>query len=394
MSDTGSVSSRAVEDSGGLGGDSSPGGLDVAALIERKGWSRARVIVELRRVAAEEGVALPGDDSLRRMIRLWVSGARRPSEFYEELLGRAFGVVRGPEEPGEFEELLDRGSVVDTELVVSLEGHTAHMRLLDRRLGSARVLPQVEEHARVVADLVRWAPVGPVRSSLAAAGAEASALAGWLALDLGRPAESWRLHGRARALAHESDDAAVMAHVTTQQAYAALDAGHQGRAVEQVAAARETAGTAVPPALRAWLAAAEAEMRAAGGDRESTARLLDLAQSFSLTGDVPPYLVLNEAHLARWAGHSLARVGDRGAIEQLVRALEGVDPRQFARASASLHVDLAVAFAVSGDRDARQHHAGRAAQLSRQTGSYRQRARAHALLDAEGQEVQERDERS
>lgn len=325
------------------------------------------------------------------MIRLWVSGQRRPSSLYERLLSRAFGLGRGPELAGEVDVLLDQGDLLDAALVASLEAHTAQMRVLDRRLGASRVLPQAEEHSRVVSDLVRWAPLGRLRSTLAATGAEAAALAGWLALDLGRPAESWRLHGKARALAQEAGDPAVLAHVTAQQAYAALDVGNHARAVEQVAAAREVAGSRVPGVVRAWLAAAEAEARAAGGDRDGTSRLLDLAGRWLSADDLPPYLVLDETHLARWAGHSLARVGDRRAIEELEKALLAMDP-QFARASAALHVDLAVAYAVSGDEAAVRHHAAHADRLSALTGSHRQRVRVRGLLlGAVGEQVQESD---
>ncbi|MGL5851346.1 MAG: hypothetical protein ACRCZD_11250 [Phycicoccus sp.] len=60
-------------------------------------------------------------------------------------------------------------------------------------------------------------PLGRMRSELAAAGAEAVALAGWQALDLGRPRASWRLHAEACSLAYESGDLSVIAHVTAQQ---------------------------------------------------------------------------------------------------------------------------------------------------------------------------------
>jgi hypothetical protein len=38
-----------------------------------------------------------------------------------------------------------------------------------------------------------------------------------------------------------------------------------------------------------------------------------------------PYLALDEVHLARWRGHSLARLGDTEAIGDLRSALDRMD---------------------------------------------------------------------
>jgi len=346
----------------------------------------------MRRVAASDRWELPSDESLRRMIRQWANGSRRPSSDYAALLARVFGIVQvqiGPEATDEFLELLDRGdSAADEGLVLALEAQTQSLRVLDRRLGARRLLGQAEAHARNVADLVQWSPFGQVRDALAAAGAEAAALAGWQALDLGRPKASWSLHQQARALAQESADPSVIAHVTAQQAYALLDAGRATRAVAQFERARESAGSRIPGVVRAWLAAAEAEARAATGDHPGTARLLAEAER-SLSSDEVPFIFLDAAHLARWRGHCLARLGDSEAVSTLSDALEVLDP-EFNRAAAGLHADLATAHAVNGALDAARHHAQMAARLSSTTGSERQRARVRQLLvDSEREQMEQ-----
>lgn len=390
MLQTGRVRRLAAEDSGGLQGDS----IDVAGLCAAHGWTRARLIKALRNVAALEGRELPSDDSLKRMIRLWVNGTRRPSEDYAGLLARAFGISQvqaGIESTEDFFDLMERAdSTVDADLVTALEAQTQSLRELDRRLGAHRLLAQAEGHARNAADLVQWAPLGKIRRQLAATGAEAAALAGWQALDLGRPKTAWKLHALGRALAQESDDASVIAHVTAQQAYALLDVGRAEQSVSHVVAARAAAGTTVPGVVRAWLAAAEAETRAATGDSAGAVRMLDHAEDLHSSDTHLPFIFLDAAHLARWRGHCLARLGHPDAMPVLSHALDVLDPG-FHRAAAGLHADLATAHRLSGDYDASCHHARLAVRLSDRTGSHRQRARVTALLHPESKEVEQRD---
>lgn len=368
-----------TEDSRGLGEDS----VDVAALSKAHGWSRSRLISELRRSAALDGTRLPSDDSLKRMVRMWVSGDRQPSPFYKALLARAFGVANqdnGAEPLDSFLELLDRAEDnVDRGLLNALEAQTDSLRALDRRLGAHRLLQQAEAHASNMADMIQWGPFGALRRQLAAAAAEAAALAGWQALDLGKLKTSWRLHTHARALAHESEDAGVIAHVTAQQAYVLLDAGRVEQAIAQFEAARRGAGGRVPGSIRAWLLAAEAEARATSRDLPNTSRLLALAESEPTDDDPVPYVFVNGAHLARWRGNCFARAGHPESTAVLTHALSVLDP-SFTRAAAGLHADLATSYTVSGDREAASHHAQIAARLSATTGSKRHRNRVRALL--------------
>lgn len=367
--------------------------VDIAALCSARGWSRARLILELRQVASQEGIGLPGDESLKRMIRQWVNHSRIPSDLYYRLLCRAFRIPVDPATQVVAAGLGDRvGFAVDEGLVLSLEDQTASLRALDLRMGGARLNGQAAAHARTVADMVSWAPPGPVRAAAAAAGAEAAALAGWQVLDLGSTEGAWRWHEVARELAQEAGDPSVTAHVTAQQGYALLDEGRTAEAVEQMAAARAAANGSVPGVLAAWLAAAEAEARAANGERDETLRLLDHAYDVLDTTQVP-YLALDEMTLLRWRGHCLARLGEESAVTDLGKALEGVD-QQWIRARSGLHADLALALALRGERDVAVAHAEQVRVLAASTGSVRQRDRLRLVLgDPEGQDVQQGYER-
>ena len=372
-------------------GDSPWPELDIGGLCKARGWSRPRLAHELRVLARREGTTLPGDESLVRMIRLWDNGSRVPSDAYARLLQRALRVTQvedSCEDDAELVRRLDRvGTAVDSDLIQALDGHTESLRRLDRRIGAEQLLGQSEVHVRTVTDLVAFATLGKRRQALAAIGAEAAALAGWQALDLGRPKRSWSLHQQARALALEASDVGVLAHVTAQQAYALIDVGRPSEAAEQMAAARHAAGSGMPDVVNAWLAAAEAEARAACRERGSALRLLDEAEGkLSAGGDPVPFIFLDAGHLARWRGHCLARVGDERAVRELTAALEMIDP-SFSRAAAALHADLAMAYLSAGERRQAHQHATEARRLSLATSSARQNRRVSPLLDAESQKM-------
>lgn len=390
-----SAQQRTTGDSVGL--DPRTGGDPLASiddLCRAKGWSRTRLARELRRQGQRRGVNLPGDESLVRMIRQWANGTRRPNEQYRALLCAALGVAPADEsdegEPDAFASLIAAGAhVVDVAMVEVFEAQTDMLRLIDRKMGAARALPQVEAHMTTMVDLLDYAPYGQCRSRLASAAGAAAALAAWQALDLGRPKQAWELHGQSRRLALEACDVSLVAYTTAQQAYALLDAGDSGRAREQMQHARLTAGTQVPTVLRAWLAAAEGEAAAADGDRTGASRCLDDAAAIVARpdGDTLPYVFLGAGHLARWRGNCLAAVGDREATAILVDALDTLDPT-FNRAAASLHADLSTAFAAQGDSERAGLHARAAADYVRLTGSIRQRRRVEALVAAHREHAQ------
>jgi tetratricopeptide (TPR) repeat protein len=377
-------------------------GTDVDALCRQRGWSRTRLVHEMRTAARQQRLGeLPAEDSLKRMIRMWANGSRGLSEFHAGLLTSVFGIpfAFGNQEPPPPAPLGDEGQAaevrarversrasVDAGLVDLLELQTDGLRSLDRRLGAVQLLAQSSAHVEQITSLLRYSLPGGVRAQLAAAGAEAAALAGWQALDLGRPDDAWHLHEVARAAAQDSEDPAVLAHVTAQQAYVLLDLDRPDDAVALIRHARHRLNDDAPTTLRAWVWAAEAEALAAAGDEPGCRHALDQAAGLVEAGDgqTLPYLFLDAVHLARWRGHCLARLGSQEAIIDLRDSLDGLDP-SFTRAEAGLHIDLALAYAQAGEQDVAQHEAERAAHLADATASERQRARIRRLRDAAGE---------
>src|SRR4051794_32086711 len=324
------VRQRTPEDWGGLaerGGRGRVRGADIGRLCSERGWSRDRLVRELRAAARRRNrkLQLPADDSLKRMIRQWINSDRDLSAMYAELLTLVFGLPfeTGREvEPDDgtlalAERLTRAASTLDAELVLLFEQQTDSYRTLDRRLGARRVLAQNEAHIQQMTDLLAFALCGRNRTALAEAVAAAAGLAGWQALDLGRADQAWLWYETARPAALDSGNAAVTAYVTAEQAFALLDLGRLRDAVAQLEHARQQARGRVPRLLEAWLGAATAEALAADGrDGPARAALDDAVAHMSCTdGDRLPYVFLDEVHLGRWRGHCLARLGAAEAID-------------------------------------------------------------------------------
>jgi ATP/maltotriose-dependent transcriptional regulator MalT len=92
----------------------------------------------------------------------------------------------------------------------------------------------------------------------------------------------------------------------------------------------------------------------------------------SIDASEPPYLALNETHLARWRGNCLIMFGDPQTADDLHAALAAMD-HGFTRAEASLRCDLASALHVRGEHDEAKQHLKKARELARLIGYARQR---------------------
>ena len=266
---------------------------------------------------------------------------------------------------------------IDPTIVRILQEETDTIRLLDRRLGAPAVAAKLEAHISHVGAGLHYSLHPAQRQKLAAVLADAAALAGWQAIDMGRLPAAWAHFETATAAAREADDPCLLAFAAGEQAYVLLDLGQPTDALAKVRAVYDQTHAAVPHQMRVWLRAAEGEMAAAARLHGDCHRALDEASaelSHGPSGSDLPYLALNEAHLARWRGNCLVHFGDPATITDLTSALAAMDAT-FTRAEAGLRCDLAAAFHVTGDRGEARKHLARAAELAQLTGSARQRRR-------------------
>jgi transcriptional regulator with XRE-family HTH domain len=270
---------------------------------------------------------------------------------------------------------------IDATVVRVLQGETDNIRLLDRRLGAPAVAGKLDAHIGQIETSLRYSLRPGNRQQLARALADASALAGWQAIDMNRLPRAWAHFERATAAAREAGDPCLLAFAAGEQAYVLLDLHRPADALAMVRAAYEETRAAIPHQVRSWLRAAEAEMAAAAGEESTCRHALDGAAqeiSHGAASDDLPYLALNETHLARWRGNCLIMFGDPHTADDLAAALAAMD-HGFTRAEAGLRCDLAAALHVRGEHDEAKHHLKKARELAQLTGSARQRRRIRDL---------------
>ncbi len=289
-----------------------------------------------------------------------------------------------PEEHVDLLARLHASSQVDAGAVELLRAHTHSLRLMDRRLGAPAVLGQIRLHITTIEQALRYSLSPGVRTALGWVLADASALAGWQAIDTGDLAQAWNHFERAKHAAREAGDNNILAFAAGEQAYVLLDLGRPDHATELLDhVISENAGR-ISARVHAWLYAARAEAEAVNGDRNACRHALD--QAARLLPDSPddpdtPYLALDAAHFARWRGNCLARLGEDDAVSDLTAALDRIDGT-FTRATASLHCDLAAALITRREHKKAHHHLTQARQLAQLTGSTRQRRRVDQLASA------------
>jgi len=356
--------------------------------------TQSQVIHELVRRGHAAGVSVASPASLKTLLSMWENGRRGVSDEYRPLLRAVFGMTDEElfgtaerENSSEYDELAQRiaaAKTIDATAIDTLAQQTNLLRNMDRSLGAPALVDQMTSHLSTLEEAMSHSFLPRIREPVAAVLADAAALAGWQALDVGAMDRAWCHHETARRAALECGNKTLLAHAMAQQALALVDIEEHVSAVELVQQARAAAGSGAPQRFLAWLWASEAEVLAAAGEIDSCRRALDNASQVLPAGPEAveqdmPYIVLNDSHLARWRGNVLARVGDESAIEDLHEALSTLDKMTSTRAEASLHCDLAYAHSSRSETDEARRHAGEARRLANRAGSVRQRRRLSLL---------------
>jgi tetratricopeptide (TPR) repeat protein len=355
------------------------------------GYSQADVINMLQRRAAMLGMPVMSSASLKTKLSEWENGRSAVSQPYRRLFRDVYGRTNEelgfpPEnEDDEADELLARLEIartIDAGTIDLFRRQVDQARHVDRQFGGIAVLDQLRSNIRHMEELLSYGAAGGQREQLAGVLTEASALAGWEALDRNAIRQAWDHHERAKAAAREANSPLLLAHSTAQQAFILIDLEQFDQAVDQLAQARGVAEQSAPALLRAWLAAAHGEGLSAAGQRDDALHAFDAAGA--LLPDDPtapelPFLFLAGAHLDRWRGHAMGRLGESDAIDQLRDALPRL-PADFTRARTGMLVDLAFAHAAAGDRDEALDYARQAKRLAAQIKSDRQLRRLSRLV--------------
>ncbi|MDX2558496.1 XRE family transcriptional regulator [Streptomyces sp. TX20-6-3] len=367
------------------------------AVRTARGWSQDRLVYEMRRFAEQRLLDIASAASLKTYISEWENGRRTVTDRYaailRPLLGATDAELRGETEAQEpqadgYADLLSRidaaGSLSES-MVPSFLAQTELLRTMDRQMGATGLVDQMNGHLAAMEEALTFAVLPGARRPIATALAGASTLAAWQALDAGAVDRAWRRYELAKKAAQDAESPLYLAHAMGEQAYVLADAGRPQLAVELVRDAQRTQPERQSPRLRAWLAAAEAELCAAAGlEMESAARsaLERATELLPDDGEVRDAdmlsIFLNTGHLARWRGNVLAKLGDSSAMEELYASLDSAD-ESFVRANSGLYCDLTQAHLARGEVDDARSHLQKARLLANRTGSVRHRRRVELL---------------
>ena len=134
--------------------------------------------------------------------------------------------------------------------VADLQHQVDGLRALDRQLGSPAALEPTRLLTRTMQELMEHVAVRSTRTGLAAVLSDAAALNAWQMLNSGDVRTAWSLHNLARSAGLEAGRVDLLAHAMGEQSYGLIDMDRPQDALQLVGAAREAAGSQVPPLLR------------------------------------------------------------------------------------------------------------------------------------------------
>jgi hypothetical protein len=266
------------------------GSNTLRAVLKELGWSRTRLVAELRRQAASSGESLPGTESLIAMVSRWVNNHQQPSDFYRDLLARTLGRPRAELFSNEAARLELAAEAEPWLLARALEASSvgqAALEALEQAVGEfARSYPStaptvlvrpVLEHFRDVTRLLDGPLPVARRGRLAVVAGHLAGLAGSLAFDL-------RDEGKALAYfkvaVQAADDAAspdLAAWALATRSLIPTYTGDPAAALRLLQEAQDRARGHVSPSRLAWLAALEARAHAGLGDSAASLAALGRA---------------------------------------------------------------------------------------------------------------------
>ncbi|WP_424862157.1 XRE family transcriptional regulator [Streptomyces sp. MMS24-I29] len=367
------------------------------AVRTARGWSQDRLVHEMQRFAKQRLLDIASAASLKTYVSEWENGRRTITDRYASILRPLLGVtdteLRGETETHEpqvdgYADLLSRidaASSLSESMVPSFLAQTELLRTMDRQMGATGLVDQMNGHLAAMEEALAFAVLPGTRRPIATALAGASTLAAWQALDAGAVDRAWRRYELAKKAAQDAESPLYLAHAMGEQAYVLADAGRPQLAVDLVRDAQRAHPERQSPRLRAWLAAAEAELCAAAGPEMASAARSALERATGLLPDDGEVrdadmlsIFLNASHLARWRGNVLAKLGDSSAMEELYASLRSAD-ESFVRANSGLHCDLTQAHLARGELDEARSHLQKARLLANRTGSVRYRRRVELL---------------
>jgi tetratricopeptide (TPR) repeat protein len=266
------------------------GSNTLRAVLKELGWSRTRLVAELRRQAASSGESLPGTESLIAMVSRWVNNHQQPSDFYRDLLAQTLGRPRAELFSDEAARLELAAEAEPWLLARALEASSvgqAALEALEEAVGEfARSYPStaptilarpVLEHFRDVTRLLDSPLPVARRQRLAVVAGHLAGLAGSLAFDLRDEGKALAYFKVAVQAADDADSADLAAWALATRSLIPTYTGDPAAALRLLQEAQDRARSHVSPSRLAWLAALEARAQAGLGDAAASLAALGRA---------------------------------------------------------------------------------------------------------------------
>ncbi|WP_369355487.1 hypothetical protein [Streptomyces sp. cg2] len=240
-----------------------------------------------------------------------------------------------------------------------LEAMAARSSLLGERYGGAHGRSALAGYLATEVAPLLTAPAGPgLRRALLTGAAHLTLLLAGRTCETGHPALAQHYYDIALELAHAAGDRASYAIVLRCLSMQAHQLGDHHQALAFAEAAIDTAGSAVPEAVRAYLHAGRAVVRAgAGRSRAASADLLLAEQHVAhATGPEGPFTSYPETALRYQRAEVLSGLGDhKAALSELEHSL-ACRPADHHKARTLLHVQFAHTLLALDEVDAAVEH--------------------------------------
>src|SRR5260221_449196 len=282
-----------------------------------------------------------------------------------------------------FSRALKKPSTIDERFLDYLEARTAHY-WQDRHsavLASSDLLSFVREHLQKIIELLEESLPPSMRTHLCCLASGVAQLAGHLLFDMGKFAPARDFHHLAIAAAQEGDHQALEAVAWGRMSFTWTYSQHAPEALGCIQEARRLAAHSANNAVRAYLAAVEAEIQATLSNRESCFRALDAAEQVedrTYPQEEMYWLHFDRSRLAGYQGICFRRLYHpddaqthlflKKAEAALADALRLLEPARIQRRP-TLLIDMASTYAQQGDVDGAYEHAMQSLSLVAQTKS-------------------------
>jgi transcriptional regulator with XRE-family HTH domain/tetratricopeptide (TPR) repeat protein len=349
------------------------GGAPAGGSARSEGFAGAPTSLGLAGSLAGKVAVEGNEEILGQLVTLlcgWVGGMNRRELI--ELLGWATGAVAAPPVVGaldpEEQQRLARAIVlpsrVDERVIDHLEAMLHFCKHQENALGARAVLSTVLAQRHLVSGFLADCPA-TLRPRLLSVYSDMSSSVGYYFLEFNDFDSAWHYFDKARAEAHDADNAELGIHALSEMSYTASWQGKAHAGIDLAAAAQSLAGKTEDPFMRVCVADRVALASAIDGRYQACMAEYERAQDgLASAGRVPaesPAYFYSEGFLASQKSECLLRLGKPDEAAASARAGLALFDHSFVSSRAFCVLRLGKAYLESGEIDEAARVVGNAA---------------------------------